>query len=560
MSRFRLKVSGLVAALAAAVATLSGCATIPMSSNVVQGPDIQNQLTNDYLYYSPAGPVRGESAPDILAGFLNASTGPQNDYGVARQYLVPSFRTSWSPNQKVYIQRGGQKTKIGNNGSATVAIGVSAQVDSQGHYTVAPSGSKVNLRFKLVQFHGEWRIAKAPNAVVMIRPVFEVIFRSYEIYFFDHTYRYLIPDLRWFPARASTATRLVNALLSGPSAWLTSAVSAPLPAGAKLAIDAVTVDKKSALVNLSSQSLKASAAQLRWFKAQASATLTQLTGIDSVQIQIDSVPQKVSSYTTGSTSSSAFAPVILSSGSLQQLVGPSGSRLSNADDWIAKYAVRDFAVSADQTGVALVGTRAVYSARLDATDKPPVAVDTRKSLLAPRFDNRGQLWLIGADGRIQVVTSRKSVWMGIPWLAGHTVKAFDISPEGGRIAFVIQDSDGNERLVVAAIVRQTNGLPTSIGSPLEQNFGVGQPVSLQWAGVSGIMVLADTIGGASNVTQITIGGDPRAIATLPHAASIMTSTDGTNVYVLQQDGRLMEYRGYTWSLLAQDVKAAHMTN
>ena len=289
----RTSVAGLAVTLL--LAALAGCATIPTTSAVVQGPDIQNQLTNDYLYYSPAGPVKGESAADILAGFLNASTGPQNDYGVARQYLVPNFRTSWSPNQKVYIQRGSQKTQIGADGTATVAIGVSAEVDSQGHYTTVPATSKVNLHFKLVKTNGEWRISQAPNAVVMIRPVFEVIFRSYEVYFFDHTYRNLIPDLRWFPARASTATRLVNALLSGPSDWLKSAVGAVLPTGAKLAIDAVTVDKKAAVVNLSSQSLKASRAQLRWFKAQLTTTLTQLTGIDSVQLQIDSVPQSVSS-------------------------------------------------------------------------------------------------------------------------------------------------------------------------------------------------------------------------------------------------------------------------
>jgi len=560
MTKKFLKLAAGMVSLWMAAGVLSGCATIPTNSAVVQGPDIQNQLTNDYLYYSPAGPVKGESAPDILAGFLNASTGPQNDYGVARQYLLPNFRTTWSPNQKVYIQRGGQKTRIQNDGVASVSLGVSAEVDAQGHYTVASPSAKVTLRFKMVQYHGEWRISEAPNAVVMIRPVFEVIFRSYEVYFFDHMHRFLIPDLRWFPARASTATRLVNALLSGPSPWLANAVGPTVPAGSKLAIDAVTVEKKAAIVNLSAQSLSSSSQQLRWFKGELVATLTQLTGIDSVQIQIDSVPQNISPAIPDSTSSASFAPVILTDRSLQQLVGPSGSRLSNADDWLRQVGATDFAVTADQSSLALVGPRGVYQARLDALSDTPKLIDSRKSLLPPRFDNLGQLWLVGADGRIQIVANGTSAWLAIPWLAKHTISAFDISAEGSRAAFIITDADGNRRLVVAAIVRHGSGLPASIGSPIELSYGVGSPVSLQWSGESDVMVLADTLGGASNINQISIGGDPREVTTLPHAISLMTSSDGTNVYALQGDGRLMEYRGYTWSILADGVKAAHMAN
>lgn len=548
-------------AIGVAAFVLTGCATIPKASDVVQGPDIQNQLTNDYLYYSPAGPVRGESEADILAGFLNASTGPQNDYGVARQYLAPDFRTQWSPNQRVYIQRGTQKTKIANDGTATTSLAVSAEVDAWGHYTVSPTASKVNLHFKLEQVGGQWRIASAPNAVVMIRPVFEVIFHSYELYFFDHSFGYLIPDLRWFPARASTATRLVASLLNGPSEWLAPAVGSVLPPATKLAIDAVTVDKDSALVNLSPQALKASPKDLARFKAQVLATLTQLASVASVQIQIDSVAQKVATYTPVSTSSGAFAPVVLAQQSLQQMIGPSGTRLANASGWIRDLGVRDFAVTSDITSVALQGTKGVYTARLDQTSVAPTLIDTRKSLLPPRFDSRGQLWLVGADGRIQIVgASGKSSWLSLDWLKSHSVTSFALSPDGARIAALVQDTDGTMRLMVGAVVRSANGQVTSISAPFEMPYGVGSPRSIEWSGESGILVLSDISVTSSNLTQLNIGGDPREVGTLNHANFLMASTDGTNIYVLDDLGRVMEYRGYTWTLLDQNVDAAHMAN
>ncbi|MDE2409046.1 MAG: GerMN domain-containing protein [Actinomycetales bacterium] len=550
-----------LAALLVAASVLTGCATIPSSSGVHQGPDIQNLLSNDYLYYSPSGPLKGQSQADILAGFLNASTGPQNDYGVARQYLAPSFRTTWSPNQLVYIQRGGQKTTLGTDGVATVSIGVSAVVDSLGHYSNRAPGSSVKLHFKMIQVNGQWRISEAPNAVVMIRPVFEVIFHSYEVYFFDHSYSYLIPDLRWFPARASTATRLVAAMLAGPSPVIKGAVAPILPANTSLAIDSVTVDKTTAVVNLTPQALQASRLAKQRFKAQLTATLTQLRGVSSVEIQIDSAIQKISDFVPASTSSGAFAPVVLSANSLQQLIGPSGSRLANAQTWIKLFGVRDFAVTSDETSIALVGKAGVYTARLDQPETPPLLVDTRKNLISPRYDRRGQLWLIGTDGKVQIVPQTgKSVWITVPWLAKHVLKAVALSPEGARMAAVVADADGTLRLMVSSVNRNQLGIVTGFGAPVELSYGVGKPNAIEWSGTSGILVLADVSGVQSNLTLLTIGGDPREVGTLDHAVDLMVSDDGTNIYVLDDQNRLMQYRGYTWSQLDQQVTAAHMVN
>lgn len=551
----------LLAAAAVATLTVSGCAQIPTSSSVRQGPDIRSGLTSDYLYYSPSGPVLGESKADILAGFLNASTGPQNDYGVAREYLTPDFKAKWSPNQRVYIQRGSQKVDITSDGTATVEIGVSATVDAQGHYSTKPASATQTLNFRFSQVNGQWRISEAPDAVVMIRPVFDVIFRSYSVYFFDRSYTYLIPDLRWFPARASTATRLAAAILDGPSAWLAGAVSPAMPSGTQLVIDAVTVTKETAVVNLSPEALQATKLQKQRFKAELTATLKQVSGVEKVAIQIDSADQKIEDFSPASTSSGAFAPVVLAANQLQQLIGPSGSRLANANAWVKSLGVTDFAVTSDETSVALVAPKGVYVGRLDQSTDAPKLVDTRDKLVAPRFDRRAQLWLMGRDGVLQIVPQTgKPVWMTIGWLKDHRVRAFSVSPEGARLVLVVQDAKDRVRLQVASIIRNTLGSVTGLGTPIELAYGVGTPRAVEWAGPNSLLVLSNISAAQSNLTMLTLGGDPREIGTIDPSIGVMVSDDGTNIYVLDSLHRLKEYRGYSWSYLDQDVVAAHMVN
>ena len=75
-------------AAAMTVLAIAGCAQLPRSGEIKVGPEIQGDMSSDYLYYSPSGPAAGETQQDILNGFINAGTGPQNDYEAAREYLT----------------------------------------------------------------------------------------------------------------------------------------------------------------------------------------------------------------------------------------------------------------------------------------------------------------------------------------------------------------------------------------------------------------------------------------------------------------------------------------
>ncbi len=550
-------VSGVSLSLAVA-----GCAQLPTSSKVQDGPSVDDGQSSDYLYYSPSGPVDGQTQVEVINSFLNAATGPQNDYQTAREFLAPSFKAKWSPNDEVLIQQGSLTLASLPNNAAAVSINVAATVDADGHYQANAQPVTRILDFKLVQVNGQWRISEAPNAIVLIRPVFDVIFHSYSVYFFDHSYSYLVPDLRWFPSRASTATRLVTALLAGPSPWLAGAVESTMPADTKLAIDAVTVEKGVAQVSLNAAALMASQSAKQYFLSQLQSTLLQLPSVTKVQILIDRSPQKIADYEPASISSSTFAPVALIGGNLEQMSSPSGSQLTGSRQAISLVGANEFALTADEKTLALRSSRGVYRVRLGQISPNPILVDSRADLLSPQFDRRGMLWTVTKSGAaaIQVLpTNGSAIWLSVPWLKDYKVRDFSLSTEGARVALIVTNKKLGTRVVVASVIRDKNGLPTGLGMAHAVAAGSGTPVSIEWSGETQILVMLAQ-DASTSVSLYTVGGDSRNLGFVTDGAKIIASDSGSDIYVLSHDGLLLQYRGYTWSTLAQSVTAAHLPN
>ena len=195
------------------ILALTGCASLPTAGPVRIGPDLVPAAESDTFYYSPSSPVDGASQEEIISGFLAAGTGPQNDYAVAREFLSESIRSIWNPNQEVLIQRSSPQISISSVSTASVAIDVLARVDADGKYEAVDSGTPRVLEFELVQENSQWRLSVVPDATVLIRPVFDVVFSGYALYFVDREKRYLVPELRWFPTTVATGTRLALSLI-----------------------------------------------------------------------------------------------------------------------------------------------------------------------------------------------------------------------------------------------------------------------------------------------------------------------------------------------------------
>lgn len=547
----------LLAAVTAAILVLTGCAQLPRSSEVKTGPDLKSGLTSDYLYYSPSGPTEGDDQQAIINGFLNAATGPQNDYQVAREYLTSDFSSKWKPNDEVLIQESRPELQIIDDNDARLVVKAVAQVDSVGLWTTYPIAQTRELDFKLVKENNQWRISSAPNATVLVKPVFDVLFKSYSLYFYDNENKYLVPDLRWFSSRVSTSTRLVNALIKGPNQWLEGAVKNSFPDGTKLALDAVTVENGTALVDLNAAATKADKAARSRMLSQLTATLNQLPNIFAVRILIDHNPQEIALQNSQLPISTSYNPMILDAKGLRQLERePQNDKASTV---ALKRGADEFGFSPDGNYLALRSSHGVDLLRINTLSSELTGIDTRSNLLAPVIDNRNQVWTLPAkpDEAIQVHDiNGKLLYSQAGWLTQGEHLAFGISREGTRLAILLKTKTGTAAYV-SAIKRDDKGIPIGIYSPRRVGLGINNIFNLSWSGVNTLaaIVAGDAVGDLPKL--VVVGGGVTDITSMTDAKMIVAQSDSSAIYLLDKNSILFQYRNSSWLGVETGVKAAH---
>ena len=537
----------------------AGCAQLPRSGAIKSGPNLESGLTTDYLYYSPVGPLEGDTQLDVLNGFLNAGTGPQNDYATARDYLSEAFKSNWNPSEEVLIQRGKPVVAIYPNDLAEVSIETMAKVNADGQYMALEGGASRLLDFKFVKENGQWRISEAPNLTVIIKPVFDVIFRSYSLYFFDNQFRYLVPDLRWFPSRASTGTRLVNALLKGPSDWLEGAVQSALPKGTKLATDSVTVVNGVASVDLTNRALTASPIARQHFKVQLRQTLSQLSNVSRVNISIERTPQEIADLTNVLPSQISFSPVALIDDNLVQLTSTTSTTIIGAKRLIQDSAATDFALSADENWLALNSESGTSIARLGAVGTKSLVIDSRTNQLHPLFDRQGFVWTTGSGaGQEVAVTSLtgEKIAFNSGWMMGFQKLRFSLSSEGSRAAVLVQSPFGTQ-VFVSAVLRDKLGVPTGFGSPYLVLDATSGAKSVSWLGEVSLGVLVDGVTDSPTPTIVTVGGGTRTLPVVDGAVDLIGTNTVSSIYLRTLSADLYQYRGVAWIWLQTGAQAVH---
>lgn len=546
-----------VAVVAAVVLALSGCAQLPRSSEVKLGPDLKSGLTSDYLYYSPNGPSEGDDQEAIINGFLNAATGPQNDYQVAREYLTADFSSQWKPNDEVLIQESRPELQILDSGNARLLVRTVAQIDEVGIWTSFPVGKLRTLDFKLVRENNQWRISEAPNATVLVKPVFDVLFKSYALYFYDNQNKYLVPDLRWFSSRVSTGTRLVNALIKGPNEWLESSVNNSFPAGTKLAIDAVTVENGSAVVDLNTAATKADKAARSRMLGQLTATLNQLTNVFAVKILIDHNPQDIALQNSQLPIPTAYTPMILDAKGIRQLGrDPQNDKQSSV---AMKLKAKDFGFSPDGSYLALSSSRGIDLIRVNNLSSEITAIDTRPNQLAPVIDNRNLVWTLPAkaDEPLTVHDANGKLLMSAGgWLGQGEHLAFGISREGARLAVLLKTKSGTAAYV-SAIRRDESGIPTGIYTPRLVAQGNSNLRSLAWSGLNSLVAISAGDENGDIPKSIQVGGGVTDITQMTDAKTMIAQNDSSSIYLLDRNRILFEYRNMSWLGVQTDVIATH---
>lgn len=528
--------------------SLTGCATLPVSGPVRIGPDLEPPSDSTSFYYSPATPVDGASEAEILAGFLAAGTAPQNDYAIAREYLSESIRASWNPNQELLIQKSTPQVTFTESGIAFVEVEVTARVDANGRYEALPAGSTRTLEYAFSDQAGQVRISSAPDVTIVIRPVFDVVFRSYSVYFLDQSKSALVPELRWFPANPATGTKLVNALLAGPSDWLKPAVVSAIPTGTVLSLDAVTVQEEVALVDLSARALVASLSDRALMKAQLVATLSQLPTITKVAISIERSVQDI----PDSELSVKFGPngtmVALGEDGLKAVSGAATDEIPAGASFFGSREVTNLALSASTSKIAASTSNGVFETSLDNPGAAVKFLDPRTTLTAIQYDQLGKLWLVSGS---QVSVDSKP--LSASWLSGQSISAFALSPEGSRAAMIVGQG-ASSQVLLTSVIRNQAGTPIELASPITLVAELSNPTLVSWFDQVTLSIFTSQ-SDSSNVTLVEIGGGTRLVQGLADAKSLVALGDGSAMYILKDTGELFTYRGSFWAAIDSSVSA-----
>jgi hypothetical protein len=528
-------------ALAAIVAllVLAGCAGIPLDGPV-RSVEVGTDEGGGDLVTIAEGPLPGATPEQLINGFLTAQRAPARDYSIARDFLTEEFRTTWSPTSGVLITSSAVPPTSSSENSFALSVNVVAVVNSTGNYRELQRAESQQLDYRLeLDSEGEWRIAEAPQGTVLSASQFASTFAPYPLYFYEPQGRYLVPDVRWFPATASRANRIVTELLRGQSPWYANGVLVTaFPADTKLD-QGVQIAGGTASVDLSNVVAGASRTEQFRMQQQLVASLA-LSDVSNVQITVGGLPLDIGTGEIPEWVLSVPSGVVGDvDGAFGAVSGAGVQRLPGISDRV---------VSLDLTGATIARGGAAATVRtpqgvwsLPQAQDDTILVDTRPGLTDPSIDGLGYIWSAQsspADSIIAFEPDGTPHAIPAPYLDGSIV-SLDVSRDGARLLIAAQGSDGPTVLMVG-VLRDGAGVPVALGEPLELAVGSRPLVDATWVDASTIATLS-TAASATTVDLYRIGGRHEALGSLQNGVQIVGGNMVEGLRVRDSDGRVWRH-------------------
>lgn len=567
------------------LALLGGCTRIPTAGPVepAAGPSRVPEVS---VEVAAEPPIAGASPRTVVEGYLQAMANYQQGYSVARLYLASDIRDNWRPENGVTVYEDGYGV-TSTPDTASLEAPLRGRLGPDGSFQ--PTNELLMHDFGVARdVDGEWRIRNPPNGLLVSRYLFEKFYRSTNIYFYDPTWTTVVPDPIFLPTGNQTPTALLQALLRGPTDWLTPAVVTAVPAQTRLNVQSAFVDEDGVVEVSFNESVAALADEQRSRMAgQVTWTLGQLDGVSGVRFLMNGAPYAVPEAQQGVVRIQAFAWLDPSPSQRPVTVfGATPSGLVTVNDSVdgveprpvpgplgSLNGIESLAVSpaADLAAVVTDGQTVLRAGPIGET---PAPVLTSSAILRPQFvRSRGQeLWTIaGRAGEGQGQVAYRSVDgrvepVRLDAFAGSRVLTYRISPDGTRMAAVRFTDQGRLEVGLARINRSNPELVIDGWRevPLEEPSHP-RPEHLAdvgWLTPTQLIVLAAADGRqtvrpfrldvyAASVTEI---GQPDnwqafAVATSPRA-------EGGRALILGYNGTWRFEDDYRWPLMTRRLVAA----
>ena len=524
---------------------LAGCAGIPETSapRIIEAVPSTGVTEEPDVRFQPRPPQPGQTAEQVVKGFLEAEGSPERQHGVARQFLTPSAATKWrddagvvvlAPTPEVVQEAGGARVSLSGKQVASL--------DPVGSYTPASGdGLPYRSRLQLVRVEGEWRIVNPPPGVILTAPTFYQAYRRLNVYFLARKETRVAPDPRWFAASHDALPNLLlKALLDGPAGSLADAVTTELANHVSLTSNVVPETDRvrvflSGLAGLGATGQAAASAQIIW-------TLSQL-GLPHIEIYNDGqplVPQAVGGEsfdwrTYDPDSLSLSSPCyIVRNGAVwttegKPTPGPAGG---------GSYAALSVGASPDLARLAVVGRvprgmalyrgpiRGPLSARLDALSLSPPSWD-------PLTD---QVWTVRNHTDIVEVPSRGPVMLvRVPELdRTQRIGQLRLSRDGSRAALTV--GPAGHQVLYLGTVSASGSVLTGLRSIAP---GLSNVVDIAWASADSLVVLNAGRAGAATMYSMGVDGSLSQMLTsygLPKAPTALAAAPGQSTVVAADGG------------------------
>jgi Lipoprotein LpqB beta-propeller domain/Sporulation and spore germination len=450
------------------VGVLAGCAQVPHQGPVVEAKNSGEQPPPQLQYNNPKGPQPGATAPDIVTGFLVAMTATPLQTTTAQRFLSNRGRAEWQPERVVTYT---DHTLAHGTRHVVVRLRGADHVGVRGEWLGQVPSDRRRFVFPMVRENGEWRIAKAPDALIVPRSFFDQQYQAAQVYFFDPTGAILVPEPVHVPQGSQLASALVRALVLGPSPSLGRTSRSFLPSGLTT-VGSVPVRpdgvadvalRGSDPGLLSPDTAQLILAQFAWTLRQdpeiraftltiAGHGVTDASGSSPVPVDGDAFDRVDPGVEVASGQAYALRRGRLVSGQIERptpVDGPFGR---------ARVGIGPFAVRLDGKEVAGVTGDSLLVGPVTGTGRATEAL-SGAGLLRPAWDFDGRLWDVqdGPGGAIVIyLVDDRRHQVTVPGITGEDVRRFLVSRDGSRIVAVLRGPSA-DRIVAARLQYDAGG-------------------------------------------------------------------------------------------------------
>ncbi len=524
-------------------ACFTACARVPDTGPVVQSREPAEAPAIDNPYNNPPPPEPGASAAGIVSGFLDAMTATPLQTRVAVKYLTKAAASAWKPQNGGVVSYAGLVPPYGES-VVKVRLRGAERVDAGGEWLGRVGRAASWLTFPMRKENGEWRIAAAPNALLVPQTFYQQTFQDAALYYFDPTGRILVPEVVHVPQGQQLITALVNALLLGPQPSLSGVVRTYVPPG--LTAAPLTVTKGSVNVALSGavpdplsrRTTRLMLSQFAWTLRQDPSVqtfslsiggrqVTDASGASTFRVENADADRYDPAYPPASSQLYALRRGLLVSGQASRLTAVSGP-FGTAVQGIGPFAVSlgDDQVAATTPSSLLVGP---------VRSGPALTqVLTGTGLLRPAWDFADRLWDVQNRTRggavVLSVNGDRSRAVRVPGVSGEDVRRFLVSRDGSRLVAVLR-SPHRDRIVVSRLRYDDSGrvLSGTPARPIQWSGGATTRVrDIGWMSPTVIGVLDQASSTQAEVRLLDVDGslspdEVHAISVRGQALSLATS-------------------------------------